>query len=313
MNNNNFLKSASDIINKAREIAKSGKMKIGVAAAQDRDVLAAVVEAKQENIVEPILVGDKSKIESFARELNLDLSGIELINIPGEAPAASKTAELARDGVIQAVMKGFLPTSTLLKTILKPEYNLKIRDTLSHSALLTIPGYHKMINITDGGMVMEPTLEQKIEIVKNGVLVLNAIGIKKPKLAFHSATNYVKLELKSTIECAILAKMAQLGQLGNVFGDGPMTIDYAMKSGVAKAAGIDNPIAGDADMLLVSSYDEGNVIAKSLINFVNAIFSGVVIGAKVPVSLVSRTDSSMNKKSSIALAVVVANYIKKNF
>lgn len=310
---NNPLTSASDIIAKSREISQSGVMKIGVAAAQDRDVLAAVVEAKSENIAEPILVGDKTKITALAQELNLDISNLELIDVPGEAPAAAKTAELARDGVIQAVMKGFLPTSTLLKTILKPEYNLKIRDTLSHSALLTIPGYHKMINITDGGMIMEPTLEQKIEIVRNAALVLNAIGVEKPKVAFHSANNHIRLDVKSSLECAILAKMAQNGQLGNIIGDGPITLDCAMNSAAAKLAGIDSPVAGDADILIVSTFDEGNVAAKALINFVDAVFSGVVIGSKVPVSLVSRTDSAMNKKSSIALAIVIADYINKHF
>jgi len=312
MSKQKFISSAEEIIDQARRIGRREKMRLGVASAADRDVLAAVVEAKQEGMVEPILIGDVKKIQVIAGEQNLDLSGMELIDIPAESRAAAKTAELAAKDEIQIVMKGFIQTSTLLKTILKAEYGLRMRDTLSHSALMSIPEYHKLLNITDGGMVLEPTLEQKISIIQNAALVANALGIEKPKIALHSSTDYVLPELKSSLDCAILTQMGHRGQLGNIFIDGPLTLDTILIKATAEATDFHSPVAGDADVLVVSSIDEGNIIAKALVSFAGAVFSGVVVGAKVPISLVSRTDSSLNKKSSIALAVILAQRIRKS-
>jgi len=306
------LRSASEIIDKAREIGWQAPMRLGVAAANDRDVLTAVVEAKSEKIVEPILIGDESKIIRLADKLSLNLNSIEIISASGEADAAEKTAELAASNEIQIIMKGFIQTSTLLKTILSPKYKLKMHDTLSHCAVMTVHGYHKLLNITDGGMILEPTLEQKVAIIKNAVLLANALGIAKPKIALHSASDLVNPAMKSTLECAILTKMGQRGQLGNIYIDGPITMDYALWPNTEKQIDMDKDVAGDADVLLVSSIEEGNIIAKASIIFADAIFSGVVVGAKVPVSLVSRTDSSINKKSSIAIAVVLADYIRRH-
>lgn len=287
-------------------------MKIGVAAANDRDVLEAVVEAKQEKMVEPVLIGGEDKIRAIAEELKLGLDGIEIIDVQGEAAAAEKTAELAADNEIQLVMKGFIQTSTLLKTILNAKYNLRMQETLSHSAVMTIPGYHKLLNITDGGMLLEPTLEQKLAIIKNAILTANALGVKRPKIALHSATDLVNPAIKSAMDWAVVAKMAQRGQLGEADIDGPLTMDCALWPDTAKYAGIESNVAGDADALIVSSIEEGNIIGKALVNFAGAVFSGVVVGSRVPVSLVSRTDSSFNKKSSIAIAVVMADYIRKH-
>ncbi len=309
IDNSRALRSAGEIIDRAREIGWSKPMKLAVAAANDRDVLSAVVEARMERIVEPVLVGDKEKIVKTAEELSLDITGIPIYDIKGEAEAAAKTAELAADNEVQIVMKGFLQTSTLLKTILKPEYRLKLHNTISHCAVLTVPGYHKLLNITDGGMVLEPDLQQKLYIIKNAVLVSNALGIQKPKIALHAASDMVNPHMPSSIVSAVIAKMAQRMQLGDVLVDGPLTLDCALMPGVAIYAGIESQVAGDADVLVVSSIEEGNIISKAMINFGDAIFAGVVVGAKVPISLVSRTDSSMHKKASIALSVVLADYI----
>jgi phosphotransacetylase len=286
-------------------------MKLGVTAANDPDVLSAVVEVKTEKIAEPILIGEKEKIHQLAEQQAIIIRDIQIINVRDETEAAETTAQLAADNEIQMVMKGFIQTSTLLKTLLNPIYKLKIHDTLSHCALMTTSGYHKLLNITDGGMILEPTIEQKVAIIKNAVLVANALGIMRPKIALHSASDFVNPALKSTLDCAILTKMAQRGQLGEVEVDGPLTLDCALIPDLAKNSGIDSAVAGDTDVLLVSTIEEGNIIAKALINFADAIFSGIVVGAKVPIGLVSRTDSSYNKKSSIALAVVLADYIGK--
>ena len=304
------LKSASDIIEMAREIGWQRPMKLGVAAANDPDVLEAVLAAKSEKIIEPVLVGNAQAIIKLAEELSLDLSDVEIIDVATEAESAEKIAEMASENEIQVIMKGFIQTSTLLKTILKPAYKLKMQSTLSHCAVLTIPGYHKLLNITDGGMIIEPTLEQKLAIIQNAVLVANSLGIAKPKIALHSASDFVNPAMRSTMECAIISKMAQRKQIEEACVDGPLTLDCALLPSTAEYAGIESSVAGDADVLIVNSIEEGNIISKALVNYIGAVFSGVVVGAKAPVSLVSRTDSSYNKKSSIALAVVLADYIR---
>lgn len=311
MKNNRALRSAGEIIDRAREIGWSGPMKLAVAAANDRDVLTAVVEAHSEKIVEPVLVGDEDKILEAAEKQSLNLQGIPIHNIKGEAEAAARTAELAADNEVQIVMKGFIQTSTLLKTILQSKYKLRMHDTLSHCAVLAVPGYHKLLNITDGGMILEPDLQQKLAIIRNAVLVSQALGIMQPKIALHAASDLVNPDMPSAVEGAVIAKMAQRTQLGDILVDGPITLDCALIPGVAEYAGIDSMVAGDADVLLVSSIEEGNIISKAMINFGEAVFAGVVVGARVPVSLVSRTDTSMNKKVSIALSVVLADYIRR--
>ena len=304
------LRSVSDIIDSAREIGWRQPLKMGVASATDPDVLEAVLAAKSENIIEAILVGNAGDIKKMADKNSFDLSDMEIIDTQSEAESAAKTAELAGANIIQIIMKGFIKTSTLLKAILKPAYGLRMQDTLSHCAVLSIPGYHKLLNITDGGMIIEPTLEQKIGIIRNAALVTNALGISRPKIALHSATDFINSAMPSTLDCAIISKMAQRRQLDNVEIDGPLTLDCALLPSTAEYAGIVSNVAGDADVVVVNSISEGNIISKALVNYIGATFSGVVVGAKVPISLVSRTDSSYNKKSSIALAVLLADFIR---
>lgn len=306
------LKNAQEIIDRAKELGKVNLLKIGVAAANDRDVLAAVVEARKERIVEPLLVGEKDKINSIADEYSLDIDGIEIIDIEGESQAAHMTAQLAHEGEIQLLMKGFLQTTTLMKTVLNPRYKLKLQPTVSSSAVMTVPGYHKLINITDGSMISEPNLDQKIGIIRNAILTAKALGIIRPKIALHSCTDVVDLSIKSTVDNSILTQMARRGQFGEVEIDGPLTLDVAMKQESAEYIGIPSPVAGDADALIVSSMDEGNIIGKGFVTYGGATYSGIVVGAKVPISLVSRADSTLGKKSSIALGVILADYISKN-
>jgi phosphotransacetylase len=306
-----IIKNTPEIIEFAQEIGWKEPMKLGVVSADDSDVLEAVLQAKAEHFVSPILIGETDKIKMQADKMRLDLEDTEIIHTSNEMESAYKAAEMASNNEVQIIMKGFIQTSVLLKAILDPKFKLRLSFTLSHCALLSIPGYHKLLNITDGGMIFQPTLEQKIAILKNAILVANALGVKRPKIALHSATDFVNPNIASTLDCAILAKMGQRKQLGEVDIDGPITLDCALMPNTAKDEGIDSPIAGDVDILLVSSIEEGNILAKSLVYYSGAAFSGVVVGAKVPISLVSRTDSSFNKKSSIALAVILADYIQK--
>jgi len=299
------LKSAQDIINKAKAIsAVQGMKRVVIAAAQDDDVLEAIHEAQTERIAEGILVGDRKKIETLCHTINIDPSEFRIENVADDTKAAARSAQIAAAGEACAIMKGFLPTSTLLKVLLSKTYGLRQLETVSHVAVLTVPRYHKLLGITDGGIVVQPNFEQKLGIIANAVMVYRALGIPHPKIALLATIDMVREEVPETLECAIISRMAEEGQIPDAYIEGPLSFDTAVDRRVAEAEGFDSPIMGDADVVVASSIEEGNILAKSLINFAGATFSGIIAGAKVPISLVSRADSALNKKSSIALAIV---------
>ncbi len=304
------IKSSDQLINRAIAIAQDGrKKKIVVAAAQDADVLDAVVQAKTDKYIEPILVGDKTKILSIALKKQIDISDIEIIDKPDITEAAHAAIQLAADGKADAVMKGFLPTSSLLKTLLDSKYNLRGNSVLSHCAILDIDGYHKLLNMTDGGMVVLPDINQKKQIVENAILVSKALSLAPIKIAVSAP--YDKIYNKQTHVREDVAQLVPYvsKKYPEVLIQAPMPFDKA----VIKTSKDDKgEVVGDADIFLAGSIEECNIIAKTLVNFAHAVFAGVIIGAKVPVSLVSRSDTVQNKKTSLALAVLVADYYQQH-
>lgn len=299
------LRSAQEIIDRAKDIGKSqGIKRVVIAAAQDDDVLAAVHQAQLDGIAEGILVGDRQRIKTLCKDIDVDPRSFHIENVPDETQAAIRSAEIAAAGDACAIMKGFLPTSTLLRVLLSKKYGLRQVDTVSHVAVLTIPGYHKLLGITDGGIVVRPDFEQKLAIISNAVMICRAMGIQLPKIALLATIDMVREEVPETLECATISRMAEEGQIAHVQIEGPVSFDTAVDRRVAEIMGFDSPVMGDADVVVASSIEEGNILAKSLINFAGAIFSGVIAGAKVPICLVSRADSLMNKMSSIALGIV---------
>jgi phosphate butyryltransferase len=219
---------------------------------------------------------------------------------------------MAADREADAVMKGFLPTSALLRTVLDRQYNLKATETLSHCAVLDIPGYHKMLNFTDGGMVVRPNVEQKFQIIENAVLVARALHLNPVKVAVAGAGERITSSFPHTFSDAESLQPEAARRFRDVALQGPLSLDLATSKKAATVRGLEGPVAGDADIFLVDSIEEGNIIAKSLIQFAGAIFAGIIVGAKIPVSLVSRTDTVMNKKASLAVACVVADYYQQN-
>jgi phosphate butyryltransferase len=301
------LRSAQDIIEKAKAIsAVQGMKRVVIAAAHDDDVLEAIHEAQTEGIAEGILVGDRPKIETLCHSINIDPNEFHIENIPDDTKAAVRSAQIAAAGEACAIMKGFLPTSTLLKVLLSKSSGLRQVDTVSHVAVLTVPRYHKLLGITDGGIIAKPNFEQKLAIITNAVMVYRALGIPHPKIALLATIDMVREEVPETLECAIISRMADEshGFGTGAYIEGPLSFDTAVDRRVAEVEGFNRPVMGDADIVVTSSIEEGNILAKSLINFAGATFSGIIAGAKVPISLVSRSDSTLNKRSSIALAIV---------
>ncbi len=299
------------IIKRAQEISAKRMRNVVVAAAADGSVIQAVADARAQSIADATLVGNAEKIRRLADEHEIDISKLYITDSPDVEEAAARSADMAASGDADVIMKGFLPTSVLLKAVLSKKRGLRRSDVLSHCAVLSPPDYPRLLNITDGGMVVSPDFKQKVKIIENAVSVSRALGIEKPRIALLAATDVVNPDMPRAVEDAIIAKMADRGQISNAVVDGPLTIDAATQPNVAEYYGISSPVAGVADVLVANSIEEGNIISKSLILFGGAVFCGVIVGAAVPVSLVSRSDPPRNKLASVAIAVVLSEYLRR--
>lgn len=297
-----MIRKLEELISLAKERQKKT---IAIAAAQDKVVLEAVVQAVKDNIVDVILVGDKKKILSLGEELNLDLSNMRIEDECDINKAAAKAVDLVSRGEAQFLMKGILGTADLLKAVLNKEAGLKTNNLLSHVMIYEVPTYHKLLFLTDGGMVPYPELKDKIGIINNAVKVAHSLQIEKPMVAPICAVEVVNPSMQATLDAAALATMNKRGQIKGCIIDGPLALDNAISKEAAHHKGIVSEVAGETDILLVPNIEAGNFLGKSLTYFAQAESAGVIVGAKCPVVLVSRADSAKSKLYSIALGAVL--------
>ena len=302
--------SAAMIIDAARKLSETKRRKhVAVAGAADAAVLEAVSTAESIGICDVTLFGDEEKVKQIADAESIDISKLRVENYPNASDAAYNAVKMADGGDADVIMKGFIGTSALLKTVLSRDFNLRGKNTMSHTAVLDIPGYHKLLGITDGGMVVKPDFDTKLQLIENGAMIFNALGFEKPKVALSSAVDFVHENFPSTILNQRIMDYYDAGLLSDCEIFGPITFEAATVKEIAIQRGIDNPVAGDTDLFVVDSIEECNIISKVLILFIRAVFAGVIVGAKVPVALVSRTDTAENKKTSLSIACLVADYL----
>ncbi|GBE30407.1 MAG TPA: phosphate butyryltransferase [Bacteroidetes bacterium] len=307
------LKSHHQVIERAKLIGRThGLSSVVVAAAEEDDVLAAMYACKQEGISDAILTGNPENIRKALDLAKVPADSFDIIATESDQESALKAANLAASGEADVVMKGFLKTSILLKTLLKSDNGLRDRELVSHSALLYVPKYGKLLNVTDGGTIPTPDLRQKLVVIQNAVRVLRAVGVAKPNIAVFGSGESINDKYPETLDAQDLVSVAAEHWKDEINISGPMPLDLAIKKPEDLNARINDQVAGYADILLVHTLEQGNIIAKTLIQFGDAIFMGVIAGAKVPISLVSRSDSMMNKMASIALAVCLADFQRRN-
>jgi phosphate butyryltransferase len=288
-----MLSSLSSLHEQAK---KNIKKRIVIAAAHDENAMEAAFKARQENIIEPILVGDIQKIKDIAQKFNFSLTDIEIINESNVEQCAAVAVKLINDKQADILMKGNLETAILLKAVLNKEYGLRSGDLLSHIALFEVPTYHKIIAVADAAMNIAPDLKDKISIIKNSVNYLRRLGIDKPKVAILAAVETVKDSMNATIDAAIITKMK------NCIIDGPLALDNAVSKESAQHKGIISNVAGDADILFAPDIEAANILYKTLIFLAGAKCAAVILGATIPIVLTSRSDSDETKLNSIALA-----------
>ncbi len=280
--------------------------KIAVAAAGDIDVMEAIKNAKEEGIVEPILVGDEPKIRGIAKKIGFDLTGIEIINNPDKYGASAEAVKVIKEGRAEILMKGLVSTGVLLKAVLNKEVGLRKGALLSHVAIFETPYYHKLLGVTDAAMNVNPELEDKIGIIKNAVEVFHGVGNTNPKVAIVGSVETINPRMEATMHAATISMMNYRKQITGCIIDGPLAIDGAVSKKSADLKNITSDVAGDVDIILAPDIDGANILYKSMNFLGGATAAAVIMGATVPIVLTSRGDTERSKFLSIALAAAIA-------
>lgn len=286
-------------------------IRVAVAHPCNTEALQAAIESRDEGLIVPVLVGPQARIDAIAKEARISLAGIERIDAAHSHASADAAVALARDGKVAAVMKGSLHTDELLHAVLDRDNGLRTERRVSHAFLMDVPKYPRPLLITDAAVNIAPTLAEKADILQNAIDLMNRLGYKAPRVAILSAVETVNPAIASTIDAAALCKMVDRGQIRGGIVDGPLAFDNAVSMDAARIKGIDSPVAGRADVLLVPDLESGNMLYKQLVYLADADAAGVVLGARVPIVLTSRADSLRIRLASCALAVVLASPPRK--
>lgn len=271
------------------------------------EALEAVVEAREQGLIDPLLVGPRARIEAIAKACGADIGNIDIVSTEHSHDSAATAVKMIRAGQASALMKGSLHTDELLHAVLDKEAGLRTERRLSHVFVLDVPNYPKPLLITDAVVNVSPTLLDKRDIVQNAIGLAHAIGIARPLVAIVSAVETVNPEIPSTIDAAALCKMAERGQIVGGVLDGPLAFDNAISAEAARIKNIVSPVAGHADILVVPDLEAGNMLVKQLTFLAGADSAGIVIGARVPIVLTSRADNVRNRIASVALGVLLVH------
>ena len=268
--------------------------------------LSGAMDAAAAGLIDPILVGSERTIVALAATLNVDLSKARIVDVPEEDAAARRAVAMCREGVAVGLMKGSLHTDLLMHAVLDHEGGLRTARRVSHVFVIDAPAYPRPLLVTDAAINIYPTLDDKVDIAKNAIELAHALGIATPRLAILSAVETVSSKITSTLDAAALCKMADRGQITGGVLDGPLAFDTAVSAQAAAIKGLVSPVAGVADVLLVPDLEAGNMLAKQLEYLGGAELAGVVLGARVPIVLTSRSDSARARLASCAVAVLRA-------
>lgn len=279
------------------------KRKVAVVPAQDEHTLEAISHAYRDGMVEPVLIGDEPKIREILAQIGTDADKMTIIHVEDPTEAIQKAADMARDGEVDCIMKGKTETGALMKVLVNRERGIRKNDTMSLLAFMESPNYHKVFAITDVGLLTYPSKDQKKAAIQNAVEAFHALGVEQPKVAILAAVEKVNPKMKETVEAA---EIKEEGVEGCII-EGPISYDLAMDPASAPIKGYVSPVAGDADLLVVPDIVSGNIAAKTITVIGGGRTGGVVLGAKVPVLLVSRAASADDKYMSIVIAALVCS------
>lgn len=288
-----------DLVERARAYPP---LRIAVVNAEEAHVLQGMLEARDEGLAVPILIGDADGIRRRCAKLGFDLDGTDIVDAGSEAAAVEQGIALVERGDAQALAKGWIHTDALMHPVLE---HLRIGKRVSHVFVCELPTYPKLLFITDAAINIAPDLATKAQILQNAVDLARLLGVKRPKAAALSAVEVVKPAIASTIDAACLSKMAERGQIRHAIVDGPLAFDNAISAEAARIKHIHSPVSGEVDILLAPDLNAANILAKDLEYLAGATLAGIVIGARVPILLPSRSDPPEARLIATALAVLI--------
>jgi phosphate acetyltransferase len=287
-------------------------MLTGVVHPCSADALAGAVEAAAAGLILPVLFGPEAEIRKIADHARLDIAGFRIVATDSAEDSALKAATAAGRGEVAALMKGSLHTDVLLHAIMRKEAKLRTGRLISHCMMVSVPTYARRFIISDVALNIAPDTDQKRDICQNAIGFARALGIELPKVAVLAAVEMVQTKMPATLDGAILAKMADRGQIVGGIVDGPLDLDAAVDAEAARIKHIVSPIAGLADVLIVPNIEAGNMVYKNLAFMADAQIAGLVVGARVPVILTSRADTAAARRFSAAAAVLYADALTRD-
>ena len=273
----------------------------------DLESLKGALMAAEAGLIDPILIGPEAKIRTIAEENTLDLKQHRIVNVKHSHESAAMAVTLIRNGDAEALMKGSLHTDEMMAEVVSRAAGLRTARRISHVFLMDVPSYSHPIMITDAAVNIAPTLEEKIDIIQNAIDLAHIIGVPDPKVAILSAIETINPKIQSTVDAAALCKMADRGQIRGGQLDGPLAFDNAVSTMAARTKGINSPVAGQADILVVPDLESGNMLAKQLEYMAHALAAAIVLGAKVPIVLTSRADTAETRIASCVIASLIAH------
>ncbi|MGI6631628.1 MAG: bifunctional enoyl-CoA hydratase/phosphate acetyltransferase [Bacillota bacterium] len=283
-------------------VRRMGPVGLSLVEAFDEASLLAVSEAEAEGFVTPFLVGDVDRIRGVMESKGIRLANPVFVDARDPAESARRGVALVREKRCGFLMKGKIGTGVLLKEVLDREHGLRQGRILSHVACLEVPGFDRFIFVTDGGVVLSPDLNKKVEIVMNAIEVARVMGVEEPRIAVLGPSEVPVPDFAASMDAVNLDRMSKDGRFPGAYVEGPIALDAAISPESARIKGIEGQVAGRADVLIAPDVVAGNSIAKSMQYFARAVMGGVIVGAKAPVVVISRADTAEVKLNSIAMA-----------
>lgn len=286
-----------------QQLAQAPPLTVAVAGDADDAVMAALAQAQRFFPLRVWLAGLRQDLARRAEACGLDLRTATVVDVSDPSLALDAAIQAVRSGQAQALLKGMIPTAALMRAVLNPETGLRGPGLLSHLAVFDIPGFDRLIFVTDGGINIAPALPEKLAILRNAVPVARRLLGRDPRVAVLAAVEVVNPAMPATLDAAALAKMAQRGQIEGATVEGPLALDGAISWHAAQHKGTAGSVAGDADILLAPDIEVGNTLGKAITHFAGGVMAGIVLGARAPIVLTSRSDSALSKLASLAVAM----------
>ena len=293
------IKNYNDLIN---EVKKQKMKSVAIASAADSHTIQAALNAYDNNISNPIFIGDINKIQDILKEKGREADEFKIIHEDNILRTPYIATELVHKNEVNFIMKGFIDTSDFLRGIVDKATGLRTDNLMSHISFLQIPNHPKLVAVTDGGMITNPDLEQKRQILQNSVRTLHNIGYENPKVAALTAVEKPNKAMPETLDAQTLQIESELGLFGNCVLEGPISYDIAVSKESARLKGFEGRYSGEYDIWLVPNISAGNLLCKALIYNARAKMAGIVVGAKVPLVLNSRSSTSEEKYYAMVLA-----------